>query len=238
MLDYPDRLFTREAARRVDVEATERYGIPSIVLMENAASAVAVHAANLIRWPVQRRVLIFCGGGNNGGDGLAAARHLHNLGLDCAVVLTQPADAYRGDAVTNLAICENMKLNLIDAAEGVWAAVEDLERDEPIGLVIDALMGTGLNKPLRSPLSDLVTWVNEEQSAPVLAVDIPSGLDCDSGEALGGLAVQAVATATMVGEKQGFARPGVRQFTGEVHVVDIGVPRELIVELGKPKQTT
>ncbi|MEX2673201.1 MAG: NAD(P)H-hydrate epimerase [Phycisphaeraceae bacterium] len=230
MLDYPERTFTRDAIRQVDAAAVERFAMPSIVLMENASRGIADCAISMIRWPTHRRVLILCGGGNNGGDGFATARHLHNLGLDCTLLLTKPADSYKADAATNLRICQAMQLNILEAADDPLAAVHDLPGHD---LLIDALMGTGLTSALKPPLADLVTWINEDQPAPVLAVDIPTGLDCDTGQPFADSpAVRAAVTATMVGRKQGFLHHDARQYTGDVYLVDIGVPRQLIIQLG------
>jgi NAD(P)H-hydrate epimerase len=227
-----DFVFTRDQVRRVDAEAIERYGIPGIVLMENASRPLAQQALAMLDGSKHRRtakVLIICGGGNNGGDGFAAARHLHNAGLDTTVVLMRPADSYRGDAATNLNICSAMALNLIEAAADPVAALQQLPEHD---LVIDGLLGTGLTSDVRPPLDAVIDWINQ-QSAPVLAIDIPSGLDCDTGAPLG-CAVRADATVTFVGIKAGFTQPGAAAYTGRVIVGDIGVPRQLIESLGEP----
>jgi len=217
--------FTREAVRQVDAAAVERYRIPSIILMENAARQVADLAMRMLRDPARARVLVLCGGGNNGGDGLAAARHLHNRGVDVSIVLLKNREEYTGDAETNLDICHAMSLRLADAAGEPLEALKNLD---PHDVVIDALLGTGLASEVRGRLVHVIQWING-QSGPVLAVDIPSGLDCDTGKPLG-VAVRAAHTITFVGVKKGFTQPEARDYTGEVTVADIGAPIELVNE--------
>lgn len=234
---------TREQVRRVDRDAVERFAMPGIVLMENAARQLAEQATAMLAGGspnaaprgapgfrtarseglIDKRVLIVCGGGNNGGDGLAAARHLHNVGIDVDAVLLKPDAKYEGDAGTNLAICRAMKLNLIDASSDPLGVLRRLEGHD---LVIDAVLGTGLSSAVRGSAVEVIDWINEQGSA-VLAVDIPSGLDCDRGEPLGG-AVRAARTVTFVADKVGFRQPGAAEYTGEVVVADIGVPIEAI----------
>ena len=232
-----DRVFTRERVREVDRLCVEQFAIPGIVLMENASRALADVAVEMLgeaAIPADRppRVLVICGGGNNGGDGLAAARHLANRGIECTIVLTRPADSYAGDAATNLAICQRMDLPIIEAPEDPVAA---LAGAGPHELVLDGLLGTGLDSPVRPPLSDVIAWINR-QDARVLAIDIPSGLDCDTGEPLGA-AVKAEQTISFVGYKLGFLQAGADEYIGEVVIGDIGAPRSLIKSLGEARPT-
>src|SRR6185295_15168098 len=111
-------IFSREAAREVDRRAVADYGIPSIVLMENAAIHSATLALDMLEDAAGARVLVFCGPGNNGGDGLAIARHLHNAGVTPEIILAAPAGEYRGDAATNLTIATTMKLPIVPAGAG------------------------------------------------------------------------------------------------------------------------
>jgi NAD(P)H-hydrate epimerase len=210
------RRLTREQVRSIDRLAVERYGIASIVLMENASRAAADVAGEM---PGGRAgpVLILCGGGNNGGDGLAIARHLHNRG--CAVtigLLVDPAK-YQGDALTNWNIVRAMKLT-----------AKPYQRDQLAGasLIVDAIFGTGLDKPPREPFESVAAEINGS-GVPVLAVDVPSGLDCQTGTPPGACIV-ATRTITFVAEKVGFANPNAAQWLGRVTVGDIGCPRELV----------
>ncbi len=202
---------TRAQVREIDRRATEEYHIPGIVLMENAARAVVDVAWQMLgRRPSP--VLIVCGGGNNGGDGLAVARHLHNRRCDVSVFLANDPSKYSGDALINFTIVKAMQLK-----QG-WS--------EGPALLIDALLGTGLTQTPRSDAIEVIRRINQ-QNVPVLAVDLPSGLDCDSGEALDDC-VRATRTVTFVAEKVGFANPASKEFTGEIIVGDIGCPYELI----------
>jgi NAD(P)H-hydrate epimerase len=238
---------TREQVRQVDVAAGERYRMPSIVLMENAARQLAAQATAMLGGGeadttmrgapgfrtargagfAGKRALIVCGGGNNGGDGLAAARHLHNAGVRVDIALLKPDEKYDGDAGANLAICRAMGMNLLDASDDAVGVLNGLAGHD---LVLDAVLGTGLSSAVRGSAVEVIGWINE-QPAPVLAVDIPSGLDCDRGEPLG-TAVRASRTVTFVADKVGFEQPGAAEYTGEVVVADIGVPIEAVPGLG------
>jgi NAD(P)H-hydrate epimerase len=220
---------TRAQVREVDRLATEQYHIPGIVLMENASRAAAQEAlAMLIDFRI-RTALILCGGGNNGGDGLAVARHLHNHGVAVTIGLTVDAANYAGDARINWNIVSAMKLPVIEAApDAIRAAVDD-------ALIIDAIFGTGLSAPPRDPFPAIVQAV-ADTDCPVLAIDVPSGLDCDTGRPLGPAAIVADRTITFVAQKAGFASPEAAKYVGEVAVGDIGCPRELIARvIGTPQ---
>jgi NAD(P)H-hydrate epimerase len=222
----PQLIFTREQVRQVDKDAVEQYGIPSIVLMENAARQVADKAQAML--DATKRVLVLCGGGNNGGDGLAAARHLQNRGIDVTVVLVKSADKYKDDAGANLDICRKMDLKMIDAADDPVGVLQDLDQHD---LILDGLLGTGIDSEIRSPMDRVIEWVNQRNER-VLAIDIPSGLDCDRGIPLGN-AVQANATITFVGMKAGFIKTGADRYTGVIEIADIGAPRQLTEKYGK-----
>lgn len=209
-------VLTREQSREIDRVAQEELRIPGLLLMENAAIGLAREAAALAEGrPGQ--IAVVCGPGNNGGDGLAAARHLSNRGFDVSVHLALPADAYgdKSDAATNLAIVQAMGIPIR----------EGFELKSP-ALVVDALLGTGLVRHIREPFLSAVLAMNGMR-CPVLSVDLPSGLDANSGEVLG-VAVRATVTATMVAPKAGFARSDGPLHVGRVVVIDIGVPPSLV----------
>jgi NAD(P)H-hydrate epimerase len=213
---------TRTQVRQVDRLALERYHIPGIVLMENAARAVADQACRMLGNNCVGKVLILCGGGNNGGDGLAAARHLHNRGADVHIAFTIDPATYKGDALINWKIVEAMK---IPAGPLTPAILKDLS---PI-LIIDAIFGTGLSEPPRPPFAELAEALNAS-GLPVLAVDLPSGLDCDTGLPLGAC-IRSKTTVTFVAEKIGFEKAEAKQFLGEIRVAEIGCPVELVEEV-------
>jgi NAD(P)H-hydrate epimerase len=215
----PVRL-TSAQSRAVDRIASEKYQMPGILLMENAARAAADFANNLLSHnPAPIKIL--CGPGNNGGDGLAIARHLHNRGHDIHILLLAAGDKYQGDALINWKIIEAMQLPTSPLTP---ASINSAD------LLIDALFGTGLIAAPRSPFAEIANAVNESR-IPVLAIDIPSGLDCDTGYPLIPSTIRAANTITFVAEKIGFANPAAKPYLGQVTVGDIGCPRECITEL-------
>ena len=217
---------TCQEIRELDILAIEHVGIPGIVLMENAARAVAACVYRALFNPAESHVLLLCGPGNNGGDGFVAARHLRNAGVQVTVVLAAPPQKSRGDAGTNLAIYERMEGALIDASDGekrkeVTALANSAE------VIVDGLLGTGSTGPPRGVIADLIRIANAAPRARRVAIDIPSGLDADTGE-VNDPCFTADATVTFVAAKVGFSKPAAQKVLGRVEVADIGVPRELI----------
>ena len=219
---------TRHELRELDRLAIEEYGVPGVVLMENAgANAARLLEAQGITGPVA----IACGRGNNGGDGFVIARHLEAAGHRVRVLLAAAPEAYVGDAAMNLRIAERSGLSIICLAEADEAAW----RRELAGAawIVDALLGTGAVGPPRGAVAIAITAINDVRAAAgeapvrVLAVDLPSGLDADTGEAAG-QCVRADLTATFVAEKAGFANPAAAALTGTVHVLGIGAPAALL----------
>jgi NAD(P)H-hydrate epimerase len=228
-------VLAREAVRGVDRLAVERYGLPSVVLMENAALGLAARAGAMLDELGTGRVVILAGPGNNGGDGFALARHLVNAGREVLVFAAGDPGRYAGDAATNLGVIRQMGLAIerLDRSSGAealeYAGVAQV-------LIVDALLGTGLREAARGVIGDVILQVNRmrQPGVSVLAVDVPSGLDCDTGApAGGGPAVEADATVTFVALKPGFLTLRSQRWTGEVSVAGIGVPRELVEELGE-----
>jgi NAD(P)H-hydrate epimerase len=219
---------TREQVREVDRRAVEEFGVPGVVLMENAGRGAAEVLRSLgARGPV----VVCCGKGNNGGDGFVIARHLDNHGVPVRVMLFARPEALSGDAAVNLEIVRRSGLAVEVRAGADEAALRgELSAAE---WVVDALFGTGLAGPLRAPFDGVVAAINA-CGAKVLAVDIPSGLDCDTGEPLGAT-VRARHTVTFVAAKAGFANPASRGWVGELHVVDIGAPRVVVEGVAKPQ---
>lgn len=217
---------TRAQVRLVDQIATERYGILGLVLMENAgrnAAAIvldAIEATPREYGPVER-VVVLCGTGNNGGDGFVIARHLVNAGVDVLIGLTGGKDRLSPDAAANARICEVMEIPMVEAG-----AVAILSTD----LVVDALLGTGFTGQVRAPLAELIESVNAAGKAAVYAIDVPSGLDCDTGAASNATIVADV-TITFVADKVGFHQSGADRFLGRVRIVGIGVPDAIIQQV-------
>ena len=219
---------TRHEVRELDRLAIEEYGVPGVVLMENAgANAARLLEAQGITGPV----VIACGRGNNGGDGFVIARHLEAAGHQVRLLLAAAPEAYAGDAAINLRIVARSGLSIICLAEADEAAW----RRELAGAawIVDALLGTGAVGPPRGAVAIAIAAINDLRAAAgdfaarVLAVDLPSGLDADTGEAAGAC-VRADLTATFVAEKAGFANPAAAALTGTVHVLGIGAPAALL----------
>ena len=210
---------TRAQVREIDRRSIEDFHLPGLVLMENAARAVADQAVDMLENPAGADVLIICGGGNNGGDGLAVARLLTNAGAAVRIALTIDPGKYAGDARVQWDIISAMKLPA--TTFDVGHAFDARPR-----LVVDAIFGTGLTKPPRPPFEEQAAAIIRS-GVPVLAVDVPSGLDCDTGRCLGNC-VPATRTVTFVAEKVGFANPEARRVLGRVVVGDIGCPLAVI----------
>ncbi len=220
-LPRPLRPLSRAEVRDVDRRAVEEFGMPSLVLMENAGRGAA---DVLLQRTVDGPVGVCAGKGNNGGDGFVIARHLENRGIDVRVLLFADAREIAGDAAINLGILQRAGTPIFECPAASAAAWESRLRS--CAMLVDALLGTGMKGAVREPLAGVIDRINAA-GVPVLAVDLPSGLDCDTGLPLGAC-VRAERTATFVARKLGFDAPGAVQFTGEVHVVDIGVPRSLL----------
>ena len=218
------RTFSREGVRALDREAIEGYGIPGIILMENAATALAESSRRMLDGRDEPSAVVFCGTGNNGGDGFALARKLANAGARVECVLVGDREKVSGDALTNMTVCERMGVPIRD----------EPSIDKP-ALAVDALFGTGLSRAIEGRATDAVDRINgsRERGSQVLSVDVPSGLDCDLGEPMGEHVVRADVTVTLAGMKRGLAGDRARAYAGEVLVGDIGVPRALIVRHGE-----
>jgi len=222
----PDREFrvmSRDEVRRMDAWAIERIGVPGVVLMENAGRSCAELALQILAGAADPRVCGFCGAGNNGGDGYVITRHLLNAGVPTKVVLCADPARVQGDAKINLQILERLG-HSIERLDPRDEAVADRIRTCGGGatLIVDALFGTGLQGLLRPEYCAVIDAIND-LGLPILAVDIPSGLDCDTGQPLGA-AIRAAHTVTFVAVKKGFlVSPDVRVFLGELHVASIGV---------------
>jgi len=216
------------AVREVDRRAIHELGIPGIVLMENAAR----EAANIaLEWlgAAPGTTWIFCGPGNNGGDGYAMARWFAISGKPVELVPFTPAEAARGDAaiMRTIAARTGVPEHLIREAEDLEVLAERLAQSP---MIVDALLGTGFRGEPRSPLDAGIRAINAARSASgarVLAIDVPSGLDADSGVPAEAT-VRADRTVTFVAPKLGFGNDGAAEFTGEVSVAGIGVPPELV----------
>jgi NAD(P)H-hydrate epimerase len=215
---------TREESRAVDQWATESLGIPGIVLMENAGRGVV--DALLECDPRVRSVCILCGKGNNGGDGFVIARHLAIRGVAVRVALLAPPGELTGDAQTNYRILARSGQEVADLSQvtDLPQSLDALAGDA--GWLVDALLGTGASGEPREPYRTAIAWMNGKPSRR-LAVDVPSGLDCDTGQAAAAT-VRADLTCTFVARKVGFADAAAQDYLGEVRVVGIGITAKCI----------
>ncbi|MCE9595046.1 MAG: NAD(P)H-hydrate epimerase [Planctomycetes bacterium] len=216
---------SRDEVRELDRIAIEELGIPGVVLMENAGRGAAQAIVAFARERLGRsptRATIVCGGGNNGGDGYVIARHFAIRGIQVQLVSSVDGAALRGDAKVMRTICERMGLSIVTAREPsteVRASVGEL--------VIDALLGTGFRGELSR---EALAWVRalEALRTPLkIAVDLPTGLDADTGRPCPE-AFHAQLTTTFAAQKQGFDAPGAAAFLGRVVVVPIGTPPSLV----------
>ena len=214
---------TREKARALDRRAMEDFAVPGVVLMENAGRSMA---ELLLALGVRGRVVVACGKGNNGGDGLVIARHLDIAGVSVHIVLFDDPANSTGDAAINHAIVARTRIPRtvllgVPLDEG---KLRDILRGAD--WVVDALFGSGFRGPVEPPYDRIIGAINAS-GAKILAVDIPSGLDADTGRA-SEPTVRATHTATVVAPKKGFAEVKAAPWLGQVHVVGMGAPRELL----------
>ena len=204
----PTELFTAAQVRELDRLAIEELGVASLALMERAGAA----ALDVLRdrYPEAKKPAVLCGGGNNAGDGYVLARLARQAGLDVRVVALAPPQQLSGDAAT----CAQQYLQS--------GAVEDTLTLDGADLIIDALLGSGLNRRVEGRYADAVELANRA-AAPVLALDVPSGLNADTGAVMG-TAVKADATIVFIGLKQGLFTGQGPEFCGEVLFSDLGAP--------------
>ncbi len=230
------QLATAEEMQGLDRRTIEEVGVPGVVLMENAGQGTADFMERKLGSFRGKSVVVFAGPGNNGGDGLVIARHVHQRGGFPHIFFLVDPDRLKGDAAINCHIIRQLGLpyHVADSEESLAQAMErlpDIHLHHPVHSLVDALFGTGLGRPLEGRFLAATRTINslkQQYAWPVVSVDIPSGLHADSGQVLGG-AVEADLTVTY-----GLAKPGHFMhggpFTGTLHVVDIGIPPQVIAE--------
>jgi NAD(P)H-hydrate epimerase len=225
---------SRQQCRELDRYAIQELGIPGIVLMENAGRGCAevllaqsnASFPSLISNQADSTVVVCCGPGNNGGDGLVIARHLSLAGMVIRVLTFSPQRRYRGDALINLQIAERMGIpiiacdQLLDKDE-VMEVLQKPDTGRP-GWIVDALLGTGASGGLTGSIQFAVEAMNALE-ARRMAVDLPTGMDCDTGS-VANVAVKADITCSLMGPKAGFGNPAALRFLGNVVTVGIGAP--------------
>jgi NAD(P)H-hydrate epimerase len=225
---------TREQSRQVDRRAVEEYGMSGLVLMENAGRGTADVLCELMadgppRADVPRgAVAICCGRGNNAGDGFVVARHMDLRGHEVRVLVWADPAELTGDAGVNFRIIKKSGLP-IDVFGNRHDAARLAQNLAGVSWIVDALLGTGARGEPRAPLDAVIDQINAAD-ARRLAVDVPSGLDCDTGDAARHT-ILAADTCTFVAVKRGFLVPGAERYAGRIHVLDIGAPRQLVDEV-------
>ncbi|MGQ9730712.1 MAG: NAD(P)H-hydrate dehydratase [Candidatus Zipacnadales bacterium] len=224
------KLCTAQQMRDIDTATIKRFGIPGLVLMENAGLRVL----EAVQEVAQRnsRIRILCGRGNNGGDGLVVARHLYNRGSDVQVVLLAEAVSVQGDAQVNFAIARRMGVPIIEAPSTRLLNRIAAEAD----ILVDGILGIGAVGTVRGPAL-MAIRATHQCAGHIIAIDIPSGISADSGAVLGE-AVKANVTVTFGLPKIGlYTYPG-RAYCGEIRVADIGIPRSLLEDPQLPTNLT
>lgn len=217
---------SREQVRSLDGWAVRKLGIDSIVLMENAGKNCADIILEHIKASADKKVLILAGPGNNGGDGYVIARHLLKENIQVDIIVCAEKEKIGGDAEKNLTILENMGIkphfsNIKD--ESNFKIIK--EKAAGCSYILDALLGTGVHGQLRDYYISFVKFLNTIKT-PKIAVDIPTGLDCDKGTPLPE-AVKADLTVTFAAPKKGFKNPKAKAYTGQIYVADIGFDSRL-----------
>ena len=217
---------TREEMRAIDRRAIEEFGVPGVVLMENAGRGCAEVVLDVLDQVEGDRVAVFCGPGNNGGDGFVVARHLANMGVGVDLLLFAPPGKIKGDALVNLEV-------LTSGSEVVpieIASADDLTRQEArvmaADVIVDALFGTGLGRDVTGLFLQAIELMNELDK-PVVSVDMPSGLSSETGVPLG-WSVEATATVTFGCLKRGQALYPGFSYCGELYLADIGFPHGVL----------
>ncbi|NQS99748.1 MAG: NAD(P)H-hydrate epimerase, partial [Candidatus Omnitrophica bacterium] len=211
---------TARVMQSIDQAAVQRFGIPPIVLMENAAIASAFCVLGMLT-NKQKRVLLFCGPGNNGGDGFACARHLLNHGLGAKVFFLGKKTRLSSEARINYEILRKMGQRI--AQPSPVTVKNELSN---AGVIVDALFGIGLKKSVQDAYYKLIKLINDSKR-PILSLDVPSGLNATTGE-VQGIAVRARRTVTFGLIKKGMLKPKARRFVGKITVADISLPRKLL----------
>lgn len=220
------RILTAEAMRELDRTAIDDLGVPSLVLMENAAIGVVEALGKA--FGEAESAAVFCGPGNNGGDGLAIARHLHVRGWEVRIFLVTGGRDLSADAQVQLGICRNAELPILEVTSS-QALRPALEAASECEVVVDALFGTGLARALEGLFAEVVTGLNA-LGAPVVAVDLPSGLSGSQPRPIGPH-IQADMTVTFAAPKVAHVFPPAADAVGEMVVTDLGIPPRLVDDL-------
>lgn len=218
------KVLTSSEMRKIDEYSIKNLGIPGCVLMENAGVGIMDIFKKLFIEVEGIYVTILCGKGNNGGDGFVLARHLLNHGAGVSVFLLGNKSEIKGDAKINFSVAEKIKVSIVEL-ENSKSLIKLKKSLLDSDVVVDAIFGTGFKGSVKGIAKEVIEMTNE--FAPfVISIDCPSGLDCDNGQ-IGGKCIQADLTATMALMKRGLLLYPGRNYAGEIHVIDIGIPSDL-----------
>jgi len=238
------KLVSARQMRGIEQIAIEELGIPSILLMENASIQTAKHCFRILEsqtgfkpagfpprgfYTDRPKILIICGTGNNGGDGMAVARHLHVKGVETEVIYAGAINSAKGDAAVNLAVIQKLGIPVIFINSPSDAARLNGINTGKYDLVVDALLGTGIDRGVEGNYRTLIDAVNR-YAKYVISVDVPSGVNSDTGQIMG-CAVRADETVTLGFPKTGLYLFPAAEYTGIIHIEDIAIPRGLIDKL-------
>ena len=204
--------------RDIELRAMRDFGVSELIMMENAGRSVADAVEALFREkdiPKGKKICIFCGGGNNGGDGMVAARHLHNRNYEPEIILLKSPEILRDISLANFTTAEKSGIPIKLFTPGM--------KLDNCGLMIDSLLGTGTKGSVREPYLSAINFIND-RNVPVIAVDIPSGICADTGEVLEA-AIRADVTVAMGMPKCGLVSEKAKKYAGAIHIADIGLPR-------------
>lgn len=231
MTDAMQPVLTAAAQREADRRTIEEFGLPGATLMENAGRGAAATIAQQMGPVRGKTIVVLCGKGNNGGDGFVIAQRLYACGARVRVLAASPASDMTPDAALNWRLLEKLRNHDTSGRLRLerYARVE--KSLPPADLYVDALLGTGLSSPVREPLLGMVASLNA-QPAPVVAIDIPTGLHADHGTVLGS-AVKATLTITMGTLKAGLLLNDGPDLAGRTEVIDIGIPGFISRDVGK-----
>lgn len=219
------KIVTVAEMKNLEKTAIEEYGVPGIVLMENAGVEVARQIENIVGCLENKKISVFAGTGNNGGDGYVVARHLHNQGAKVKVFIIGSKESVVGDALLNLQIITNMGIDILEVvSQHDWDKVKITLTFTDC--LVDALVGTGFTGQLRENMVQAVECINKMNKS-IIAIDIPTGVDGDTGQTKS-VAVKASHTVTFALPKQGLLLYPGASYAGELYVADIGVPRVLL----------
>jgi NAD(P)H-hydrate epimerase len=219
------KIVTAEQMRKIDDAAINTLHIPGLLLMENAGIQVANCVMELIPKLTELRVGVFVGKGNNGGDGLVVARQLHSRGIPVTVFLLAEESEYKGDAKINLEALKHLKVKILTTPDEVSLRRNKIRIDH-LSLMVDAVLGTGSKPPVEGVYKQAVEMMNNARGFRV-AVDIPTGLNADSGEIVGNH-LEADMTVTFGLPKLGLLSYPAADFVGDLRIVNIGFPPELL----------